>query len=272
MRHPGCRPQSPACLLSEFAPSQLRELRTEEQGSGVSPAGKGAGARPPGARGGRGTCQRPGLPLARPAPRSARGIQAAPIPPAEETPTDRAWSQLPRPVPWPCRKPREGVITKAGALLRSALPAHLPSTTAAQGQGHGRREASGLRHVLSAGILPCSAPRSEGPDSGPQPGGSKAWLTLGLLRAWPAVWGCGLLLPRAPGVCGMETPSFSDQTGSGRPRSMLEEEGEGQIRAPWETLSPERPLLEGCAHPLSPAQGCRRQDAAPIFTETPLLA
>lgn len=35
LRHPGCRPQSPACLLSEFAPSQLREPRTEEQGSGV---------------------------------------------------------------------------------------------------------------------------------------------------------------------------------------------------------------------------------------------
>lgn len=80
-------------------------------------------------------------------------------------------------------------------LPRSALPARLPSTAAARGQGRGRREASSLRHVLSAGALPCSAPRSEGPDGGAQPGGSDAWLTLGLLRAWPAVWGCGLRSP-----------------------------------------------------------------------------
>lgn len=33
LRHPGCGPQSPACLLSGFAPSQLRERRTEGQGS-----------------------------------------------------------------------------------------------------------------------------------------------------------------------------------------------------------------------------------------------
>lgn len=213
MRHPGCRPQSPACLLSEFAPSQLRELRTEEQGSGVSPAGKGAGARPPGARGGRGTCQRPGLPRARPAPHSAHGPQAAPIPPTEETPTNRARSRLPWPVPWPCRKPREVVITETGALLRSALPAHLPSTTAARGQGRGRREASSRRRMLSAGALPCPALRSEGPDGGAQPGDSKAWLTLGQLRAWPAVWGYGLLLPGAPGVCGMETPTSQTRRG-----------------------------------------------------------
>ena len=33
LRHPGCGPPSPACLLSEFTPSQLREPRTEEEGS-----------------------------------------------------------------------------------------------------------------------------------------------------------------------------------------------------------------------------------------------
>lgn len=183
----------------------------------MSPAGKGAGARPPGAQGGRGTCQRPGLPRARPDPHSACGPQAAPIPPTEETPTDRAQSRL----PWPATLASPMALSEAPgsghhqgrALLRSALPAHLPSTTAARGQGRGRREASSRRHVLSAGTLSCSAPRSKGPDRGAQPGDLKAWLTLGLLRAWPAVWGCGLLLPRAPGVCGMETPASQTRRG-----------------------------------------------------------
>ena len=67
------------------------EVKNKEAASGT--AGKGAGARPPGARGGRGTCQSPALPGARPAPCSARGPQAAQIPPAEEIPTDRAQSQ-----------------------------------------------------------------------------------------------------------------------------------------------------------------------------------
>lgn len=94
LRHPGCGPQSPACLLSGFAPSQLRERRTEGPGSGEQRCREG----------GRGQAswgsRRPqGVPETGPArgtpcpALSAGRPQAAQLPPAEETPTDRAQSR-----------------------------------------------------------------------------------------------------------------------------------------------------------------------------------
>ena len=139
----------------------------------------------------------------------------------------------PRPVPWPCRKPRERVITKAGALLRSSLPAHLPPTTAAPGQGRRRWEASSLRQLLSAGGLPCSALHSlEGLGRC-----GTAWGLKGLADSRPAQGLAGCLglqtsAPQSARHLGNGNPPFSDQTGSRHPRSMLGEAGEGPISPP----------------------------------------
>lgn len=117
------------------------------------------------------------LPRAQPAGRRQPSSHLRKRPPQTEP---RAG--LPRPVPWPCWKPREWVVTEAWALLCSSLPAHLPPTTAAPGQGRRRWEASSLRHLLSAGGLPCSALHSlEGPGRW-----GTAWGLKGLADSRPA--------------------------------------------------------------------------------------